>query len=190
MGRKTNSDEIIDDGSVPDDEGPSKSARKRVATAAQKLGERLVGLHEAQLARLDLPERLADAIRAARGIRSHGGLARQRQYIGKLMRDVDPAPILAMLDEGSRAQSLDAERLRRVEAWRDRLLAEGDPALTALAEWRALTPEQRLRLADALRRARHIPGTEQQRATAARELFRALRALFAAGPQTAPHAKL
>ena len=190
MGRKTNSDEIIDDGSVAEDEGPSKSARKRAATAAQKLGERLVGLRESELAGLDLPERVADAIRAARGMRSHGGLARQRQYIGKLMRDVDPEPILAKLGEGSRAQSLDAERFRRIEAWRDRLLAEGEAALTALGEWRTLTPEQRSKLADAQRRARHIPSTEAQRAAAARELFRALRALFASGPDSLPHDKI
>jgi ribosome-associated protein len=190
MGRKTNSDEIIDDGSVPEDEGPSKSARKRAATAAQKLGERLVRLREAEFVQLDLPERLADAIRAARSMRSHGGLARQRQYIGKLMRDVDPVPILALLEAGSRTQSLEAERLRRVEAWRDRLLSEGDAALTALADWRELTSEQRAKLADALRRSRHIPSTEQQRSAAARELFRALRALFAAGPESMPHDKI
>jgi ribosome-associated protein len=182
MGRKTNSDEIIDDGLPQEDEGPSKSARKRAATEAQKLGERLVGLRESELAKLALPERLMDAIRAARTIRSNGGLARQRQYIGKLMREVDPEPILALLDAGSREQSLDAERFRRVEAWRDRLVAEGDPALTALGEWRSLSPEQHAKLADALRRARHIASTTEQRAAASRALFRALRELFAATP--------
>lgn len=182
MGRKTNSDEIIDDGLPQEDTGPSKSARKRAATDAQKLGERLVELREAELAKLDLPERLADAIRAARNLRSHGGLARQKQYIGKLMRDVDPEPILALLAAGAKAQSLDAERFKRVEAWRDRLVAEGETALQALGEWRSLTPQQHAKLADTLRRARHLASTTEQRATASRALFRALRELFAAAP--------
>lgn len=180
MGRRTNSDEILSDGAAQEDEGPSKSARKRAASAAQKLGERLVTLRETELARLSLPEPLLDAIRAARGMRSHGGLARQRQYIGKLMRDVDPAPLLELLEAGSRSQSLDAERFRRLEAWRDRLIAEGDSALTALGEWRPLTPEQHATLCEILRRARDASTPEAQRATAARELFRTLRTLFAA----------
>jgi ribosome-associated protein len=180
MGRRTNSDEILEDSAMHTDEGPSKSARKHAATAAQKLGERLIGLREMDLAKLVLPERLLDAIRAARSIRSHGGLARQRQYIGKLMRDVDPQPLLDLLEAGSHSQALEAERFHRVEAWRDRLIAEGDPALSALAEWCTLTPDQHASLTEVLRRARHTGSSEPRRAAAGRELFRTLRALFAA----------
>ena len=180
MGRRTTSDDVLDDRADQADEGPSNSARKRAATAAQKLGERLVGLREADLVTLPLPERLLDAIRAARSIRSHGGLARQRQYIGKLMREVDPEPLLELLEAGSRTQALDAEHFRRIEAWRDRLIAEGDTALTALGEVRTLPPDQHARLTDVLQRARHSGSSEAQRAAAARQLFRTLRALFAA----------
>jgi 5-(carboxyamino)imidazole ribonucleotide mutase len=81
----------------PPDNRPSKSARKRDALAAQKLGEELVLLKDAELLELELPERLTDAIRQARGIRSRAAGARQKQYIGKLMREIDPAPILAAL---------------------------------------------------------------------------------------------
>jgi 5-(carboxyamino)imidazole ribonucleotide mutase len=81
----------------PDDRPPSKSARKRAALAAQKLGEELVLLKDADLQALDLPEPLTEAIRAARSIRSRAALARQRQYIGKLMREIDPEPIEAAL---------------------------------------------------------------------------------------------
>ena len=182
MGRKTNSDEILDQGLARADEGPSKSARKRAATAAQKLGERLVSLRDAELAALPLPDRLLEAIRAARNIRSNGGLARQRQYIGKLMREVEPEPILALLAAGARTQSLDAERFRRVEVWRDRLIAEGDAALSALGEWRSLSSEQHAKLAETLRRARHMASSTEQRTAAARALFRGLRELFAATP--------
>ena len=76
-----------------DDDGgearPSKSARKRAAHAAQDLGEELIALREAELAALELPEALAEAIRDARRISSRAGGARQRQYIGKLMRGID-----------------------------------------------------------------------------------------------------
>jgi ribosome-associated protein len=79
---------------------PSRSARKRSAEAKQKLGERLVALRASQLAALalDLPEALLEAIETARRIKSRGALARQRQYIGRLMRDVDPDPIEKALD--------------------------------------------------------------------------------------------
>jgi 5-(carboxyamino)imidazole ribonucleotide mutase len=82
---------------LPPDDRPSKSARKRAALAAQKLGEELVLLKDAELRALDLPEALTEAIHAARRIRSRAAGARQRQYIGKLMREIDPAPIEAAL---------------------------------------------------------------------------------------------
>jgi len=76
---------------------PSKSARKREALAAQKLGEELILLRHADLDALELPERLSEATRQARRIRSRAAGARQRQYIGKLMREIDLEPILAAL---------------------------------------------------------------------------------------------
>jgi ribosome-associated protein len=178
MGRRSTSDDILD-GAAQEPEGPSKSQRKRAATAAQKLGERLIALPEADLTSLPLPERLLDAIRSARAIRSHGGLARQRQYIGKLMRDVDPQPIIERLEAGSRAQALATERFRRVEAWRDRLIAEGEPALIALAASQPVAPDQHAQLTKILRRARRKGSSEAQRTAAARTLFRTLRTLIA-----------
>ena len=85
--------------------GPSKSMLKRDAAAAQSLGTRLIALKESELAALNLPEILYDAILLAKRITSRGGLARQRQYIGKLMREVDPAPIEAALSLESRASA-------------------------------------------------------------------------------------
>lgn len=80
------------------DERPSKSARKRAAHAAQALGERLIGLKESELVTLELPETLLTAVRDARRIKAHGGLARQKQYIGKLMRDLDTVALAAALE--------------------------------------------------------------------------------------------
>jgi 5-(carboxyamino)imidazole ribonucleotide mutase len=78
-----------DDDPHSGEQRPSKSARKRDALAAQHFGEELIALPDAELEALALPEALVDAVREARGIRSRGAGARQRQYIGRLMRDVD-----------------------------------------------------------------------------------------------------
>ena len=69
---------------------PSKSQRKRDAHALQTLGIQLVALSAAQLARLDLPETLHEAVLAAQRMRAHGARTRQLQYIGKLIRQLEP----------------------------------------------------------------------------------------------------
>jgi len=78
-----------------DDLKPSKSARKREYLALQKLGEELITLKESELASLPLEENLLEAVLEARQIKAHGALRRQKQYIGKLMRHIDPEPIRA-----------------------------------------------------------------------------------------------
>ena len=70
---------------------PSKSQRKRDAHAVQALGVQLVALSAAQLVRLELPEALHEAVVAAQRMRAHGARTRQIQYIGKLMRQLDPS---------------------------------------------------------------------------------------------------
>jgi ribosome-associated protein len=158
------------------EERPSKSARKRAAHAAQDLGEQLIELNDAQLAALALPPTLEEAVRAARRIRTRAGLARQRQYIGKLMRALDLAPIRAALTARSAADARAAERFKRVESWRARLIAEGSAALAELARWH---PDL-----DRAAWAQRISAAQREQArtgaggAAARELFRALRALL------------
>jgi ribosome-associated protein len=154
---------------------PSKSQRKRAAHAAQDLGETLIGLRDSELVALDLPERLVDAIREARRIPSRAGGARQRQYIGKLMRDIDPAPIHAALAAHSEKNALEGERFKRLEAWRERLVTEGAPALGELERWRpGLDRTEWLRKISAAQSERERGSTGM----AGRELFRALRTLF------------
>jgi len=156
--------------------GPSKSMRKREAAAAQDLGTRLIALKESDLAALNLPETLYDAIMLAKRITSRGGLARQRQYIGKLMRDMDPAPIEAALSVESRATAQDAEKHKRVEAWRSRLLTEGPAALDDLLQWRPGADRKELQaLITKATSDRVDPGSREG---ASRELFRSIRALF------------
>ncbi|HEX4024511.1 MAG TPA: ribosome biogenesis factor YjgA [Steroidobacteraceae bacterium] len=77
---------------------PSRSARKRHAIALQKLGVRLTSLKSVQLHSLALPEELLAAVLEAQRLRSRPALARQQQYIGRLMRQIDPGPIERALD--------------------------------------------------------------------------------------------
>jgi ribosome-associated protein len=96
----------------PRDLPPSKSMRKREAHSLQKLGEELTALRPDDLARLPLDETLVDAIAEARAMTNRGALARQRQYIGKLMREVDADAIRAALD-GLTEQRNARARLRK-----------------------------------------------------------------------------
>jgi ribosome-associated protein len=164
------------DGESPD-ELPSKSARKRTAQAAQQLGEQLIELTDAELAALPLPERLSDAIRQARGIRSHGAGARQRQYIGRLMREVDLAEIRRVLDARHARSMLEAQRFRMLESWRVRLIAEMPAALEELVSLHPRIDRGAWQRAIAAARAeRASSGTVS--GGASRQLFRMLRALF------------
>jgi len=119
------------------DARPSKSQRKRDMTALQSLGEELLALQPSKLLALPLPPALAEAIELARRITSHEGLRRQRQYIGRLMRDVDPAPIRAALDRDGTGHRAEVAAMHAAERWRERLLA--DPQ--ALAEFLERFPE-------------------------------------------------
>ena len=108
---------------------PSKSARKREYQALQSLGERLIDLNTEQLASISLEDRLLEAVQTAKGMKAHGALRRQKQLIGKLMREVDPEPIRVALDAFSRNDILAKEIFRETEQWRDRIAGEGAVAL-------------------------------------------------------------
>ena len=169
----------MNDQQLPD-ERPSKSQRKRDVQALQDLGMELVGLNAEQLAQFDLPERLAEAIAEAQRIRDFEGRRRQMQFIGKLMREIEPAPIRARLDQlrGVARESAAAQHL--VERWRERLLAEAD-ALTLFAAEYPHGDLQRLRsLIASIKRDRSNGRPPKNY----RELFRALREIIR-GPVTA-----
>jgi ribosome-associated protein len=105
---------------------PSKTRRKHEMHALQALGVELVGLDPARLATLALPERLVEAIALARTLQRHEARRRQLQFIGRLMRDVDPAPIRAALAAWAEGPKRERERFTLLERWRDRLLDEPD----------------------------------------------------------------
>jgi ribosome-associated protein len=154
-----------------DFERPSKSERKRRSDDLQSLGEALIDLPEAELEALPLPDNLRDAVMLARRITKHGGLYRQKQYIGKLMRKIDAEPIRAALDAKRERERVESLRFRRVEQWRERLLKEGAPAIRSFCE--EVPGVDAASLEGLVERARR---EQQSGAThASRELFRLLR---------------
>jgi ribosome-associated protein len=158
-----------------EDERPSKSQRKRDAHALQDLAESLLELADSELERVPMPERLRDAVLEGRRIKAHGALARQKQYLGRLMRDIDPAPIRDALDEVHARGHAHTAHFHRIERWRDRLIAEGDPALEALLEEAPQADRQHLRsLVREVTKERALNHPPR----AARVLFRYLRELF------------
>ncbi len=90
-------------------DGPSKSQLKREAESQQAIGKKLVELPKEKLAKLDLPEALLDAVAEAKRITANGAIRRQMQYIGRLMRDIDVAPIV----DQARALGRQAQRGER-----------------------------------------------------------------------------
>jgi ribosome-associated protein len=158
-----------------DVERPSKSELKRQSLALQTLGEALVELPEAEFDALELPEALHDAIVAARSITSRGAMVRQRQYIGKLMRNVDPEPIRATLERRRVLASARTRDHHLVEQWRDRLLAEGEPSLAALASEHHEADVRELR---SLLRQAQAERESGRPSAAARRLFQRLRDLL------------
>jgi len=154
---------------------PSKTRRKAAMHALQDLGEAMVLLTPERLAALALPERLADAILQARHITRWEARRRQMQFIGRLMRDVDPLPIQARLEQWAGATKAEKARLAHVERWRTRLLSEAD-ALDHLCAENARADRPRLEALVARIRDERAHGEPPH---AYRELFRTLNALFA-----------
>lgn len=166
----------------PGDEPPeadthrSKTRRKAEMHALQDLGEALVRLTPARLDTLALPEKLADAVAEARSITKWGARRRQMQFIGRLMRDIDPQPIQASLDEWAGAPTAEKTRLAHVERWRTRLLND-DGALDLLCAEKSAADRERIAELVARVRDEHA---HAQPPHAYRELFRTLNALLAA----------
>ncbi len=123
---------------------PSKTKIKKQMHELRDLGKELTELGKDQIAQLDIPENLRDAIREMKNINKFGAQRRQMQYIGKLMREVDPAPIIARLNAWKGYSQQHTAHLHQLERWRDRLL-ESDGALTELLAAYPQTDAQRLR---------------------------------------------
>lgn len=151
----------------------SKSQRKRDALALQALADELVRLSPAELEGVPLTDALREGVAAARNL-ERGAYRRQVRYLGRLLRDVDATPIRIAVDARRRASSEDKARLRRLERWRERLLEEGDPAVSELLAEHPGADAQQLR--QLLRNARRERESGRP-PRSYRQLFRFLREL-------------
>jgi ribosome-associated protein len=166
-----------------DPDEPSKTRLKAESQDLQKLGRALSELPADRLAAAEMPESLREAIQAYQRTKSNEGRRRQLQYVGKLMRTADEAPLREAVAAFELGGARDAWRLHEAERWRERLIADDE----ALTEWLATYPDcdgQRLRsLVRAARRDGALP-PEQRHTKSFRELFQFIRPLLPESPPT------
>ncbi len=135
-------------GNEEDWEGrPSKSQRKRDMVALQQLVESLIELAPEQLERLDLHEDLIEAIRFFHTLKDNEARRRQQQFIGTVMRKVDPEPLRQALEELDQLRFQQAEAFHQIEIWRDSLVDGDADVLTELVGRFGLDPQQLRHLA-------------------------------------------
>jgi len=166
------------DPTAVDQTTPSKTQRKRDSLALQDLGQELTRLTAQQLAELDLPDRLVDAVLAAQHISKFGALRRQIQYIGRLMHEVDAEAIRARLRTWQGVSREANAHLHRLERWRARLLQD-ETALEELARRFPGCDTQRLRQ---LVRSARREESEGRPPRSYRSLFQELRRILPPDP--------
>ena len=162
---------------------PSKTQLKAEADEKQALGEALLTLRADLMARLDLPDKLRSAITDAKKITNFEGRRRQMQFIGKLMRPLDPDPIREAINEQLNGSADLTLALHLAEQWRDKLIADD----AALGDWMGdypATDTQQLRAL--IRQARkdakpEKPGEAPRHGKSYREIFQLVRLAMKAG---------
>ncbi len=152
----------------------SKTEMKNDMIELQKLGEELVELKPSVLEKFPLPDDLADAIKDAQRFDKEAR-RRQLQYIGKIMRNIDPEPLQAALDKVRNKHSQSTAMLHKLEEMRDRIVEEGDKAIEDVL---AIYPDvDRQRLRQLARQARkEKEGSKPPKAS--REIFQLLKDLY------------
>jgi len=160
---------------IEQDAGPSKSALKRQMLALQRLGEALLELNDKQLAQIPVTdEQLLLALRETRQIRSNSARKRHLQYIGKLMRHIDPQPIERALQAMHQVHQQKTETFHQLEQMRDDILAAGVAGVEqVIARWPQADRQQVRQLV--LQHQRELKLNKPP--AASRKLFRYLREL-------------
>ena len=149
---------------------PSKTELKQESIDLQLLGETLTTLSNDQLDQLDLPELMRDALDELSRVGKHEATRRHMQYIGKLMRDIDPVPIRAQLERGEMGTRANKAAFKASERWRDRLIAEPEALTLFMAEQPTVNREK---LNELLVRAR-LQAAKGEAPAASRQVFRVI----------------
>jgi ribosome-associated protein len=162
----------------------SKTKRKAEADAQQMVGKKLIALTKDQINKLNLEERLHDAVMEAKRLTANGAIRRQLQYIGRLMRDTDIEPIEEQLARWEGKNSEENARFHLLERWRDRLIEEApEPQSDALQEFLATYPNADVQLIRTLCRNAHKERGNNKPPKSTRELFKLLRETTEAAQQ-------
>lgn len=161
------------------EEALSKTQRKKKCAELQDLGAALAVLSEQQLETVALPDEVREQLIAVRTIKQFGARKRQLKRIGGLLRshDLDAGKVRECLDRLNAKSAHAAREHHRIEAWRDRLLTEGDQALNALMAEFPRTDRQQLRQ---LTRKAVTESAAQKPPVSARKLYKVLRVILSA----------
>jgi ribosome-associated protein len=122
----------------------SRTQKKKADRALKKLGESLVALPALQLERLELDDELRQAIDLAKRSTRHGAKRRQMQYVGGLMREIDPAPIEQFLADIKRGHDQAVSAFKQIERWRDELVDGNDSLIEEILNRFSAADRQRL----------------------------------------------
>ena len=102
----------------------SKTKRKQQMLELQDLGEELVALSKDALKKTPMSDELREAIKEYQRIPTHGAHRRQMQYIGKIMRNEDTAPIIEKLKQLKGSSTAATALLHRIERYRTEMIAK------------------------------------------------------------------
>ena len=157
----------------------SKTKQKKNAEALQEIGVQLVDLPEKELKALEIPEILKDAVLEAQSMTRHGARRRQLQYIGSLMRDLDPEPIQTAVEHISMNRAQAAHKFQQMEAWRDHLISPdtADETHTLDVFMDTFPHTDRQRLSQLIRNAANAKDAKKK-TKAARGLFQYIREIM------------
>jgi ribosome-associated protein len=161
------------DPDADEDQPISKTKLKAEADVAQSIGKKLITLSKDRLIKLELPEALFDAVMEAKRLTANGAVRRQLQYLGRLMRDVDSAPIITQLAAWEGKNTEENARFHTMERWRTRLI--GDPK--ALPEFLTAFPQADIQLLRTLIRNAQKEEAAQKPPKSSREIFKLIREL-------------
>lgn len=178
--KKTTKDtELSNDANLNADLPPSKTKLKAEADAQQALGVRLADLPKDRLLKLNLPEELFTAVLEFKKITANGAIRRHRQYLGRLMREIDTAPILEQLARWDGKHTAENAYFHGLERWRDRLINDAN----ALSEFIALHPSTDSQQLRTLIRNAQKEQLANKPPKSSREIFKLLREITQASQQ-------
>lgn len=157
---------------------PSRSEQRREALEVLALAEQLMGLTRAQLDQLPMEAELRDLVLESQRITAPVARKRQLHYLAKIMRREEDEALDAIrhaLDHDRSQARRETAELHRIEAWRERLIEDGDDALSELVTEFPDADRHRLRQ---LARTAKEERLHNRHPHCFRELFRELRDLL------------